>query len=260
MMKKERAPALTEGLRIIEKAVASDEPITFEQILAGVEMSRSSVSRLIKVLVDSRYLTALDGYRGGYVPGMRLFSMVRHLNHGRGKQFENLRMQMASLSEQTGTSIQYAVLDRAVNRITILHKAQCENSLHVAGYGVDVTRYANRHVLGKLILANCSADEKAALMEHCQPEKLTEHTIMPGQEFDKLLTSIREDGYAEDHEESGEHIFRTGLPVFSQDGIIAGAICCHWFAAAFDEDVAADLRKGLKEIVDAMDADVIGGA
>ncbi len=256
-MKTERAPALTEGLRIIEKAVASDEPITFEQILAEIDMSRSSVSRLIKVLVESRYLYALEGYRRGYVPGIRLFSMVRHLNHDRNKPFEHLRLQMESLSERTGTSIQYAVLDRTVGRITILHKAQCENSLHVAGYGEDVTRYANRHVLDKLILAYCDAEERRELMEHCTPEKRTEHTVMPGPEFDQLLAGIRTCGYAEDHEESGEHIFRTGLPVFSQNGTIAGAICCHWFAAAFDDGVAADLRKGLKEIVDALDADAV---
>ena len=67
-MKKERAPALTEGLRIIEKAIASEEAITFESILTGIEMSRSSASRLLKVLVDSGYLVAREGHLGGYIP------------------------------------------------------------------------------------------------------------------------------------------------------------------------------------------------
>ena len=256
-MKVERAPALTEGLRIIEMAVASDEPITFERILADIEMSRSSANRLIKVLVESGYLHILDGYRGGYIPGIRLFSMVRHLNIGRDKQFEYVRTRMTVFSERTKTSIQYAIFDRTANRITILHKSQCENSLNVAGYGGDITQFAHRHVLGKLILAYCDAGEKEAILKYCKPEKLTKHTVMPGPEFDHLLDHVRTCGYAEDHEEVGDHLFRTGLPVFSKDGVIEGAICCAWFAPAFEESAAADLRKGLSEIVGTLDTDII---
>ena len=256
-MKKERAPALTEGLRIIEKAVASEEPITFERILTGIDMSRSSASRLIKVLLDSGYLNAIEGHRGGYLPGIRLFSLIHHLSRNRASQFEYLINQMALLSQRTGTAIQYAVLDRTVNRITVLHKAECENSLKVAGYGADATRWAHRHVLGKLVLAYCEDDEKNALLSNGQPEKLTKHTILPGPKFDRLLKQIRKCGYAEDHEEHAYHIFRTGLPVFSRDGVVAGAVCSAWYAPAFDEKVAADLRKGLKEIVDVLNTDMI---
>ena len=256
-MKVERAPALTEGLRIIEMAAASDEPITFENILADIEMSRSSANRLIKVLVESGYLHMLEGYRSGYIPGIRLFSMVRHLDTGKDRHFEYLRIRMAAFSERTRTSIQYAVLDRTVNRITILHKSQCENSLSVAGYGIDATQWANRHVLGKLILAYCGVEERKAILEHCKPEKMTKHTVMPGPEFDQILNNVLKCGYAEDLEEAGDHMFRTGLPVFSKEGVIEGAICSAWFAPGFDKKVAADLRKGLSEIVSTLNADVI---
>jgi IclR family transcriptional regulator, KDG regulon repressor len=249
-MKKERAPALTEGLRIIEKAVASKEPITFESILADVEMSRSSVNRLIKVLLENGYLNAVEGHRGGYIPGLRLFALIRHLGENRDLHFVYLKNQMAILSQKTKTAIQYATLDRTVNRITIMQKAECEDSLKVAGYGVDGTPWAHRHVLGKLILAYCEEEEKDALMSNNQPAKLTKHTTLPGPEFDQLLKQIRQCGYAEDHEEHAYHIFRTGLPVFSQDGVITGAVCAAWYAPAFDENVAADLRKGLQGIVD----------
>ena len=256
-MKKERAPALTEGLRIIEKAIASEEAITFESILTGIEMSRSSASRLLKVLVDSGYLVACEGHLGGYIPGIRLFSLLHHLDQDWTSQFEYLKNHMMSLSKKTGTSIQYAILDRAMNRVTVLQKAECENSLKIAGYGYDATYTICRSATGKLILAYCNNEERDALMTKNKPEKLTEHTTMPGAKLDRLLERIRKCGYANDIEEHGYHLFRTALPVFSPDGKIVGGISSAWYAPAFDEKLAADLRKGLQEIVDFLNINTI---
>jgi len=256
-MKTERAPALTEGLRIIEKAIASGEPITFESILDGIEMSRSSASRLLKVLVDSGYLTAIKGHLGGYIPGIRLFSLVQHLSQNQTSQFNYLGNQMQLLSQKTKTSIQYTVLDRAMNRIMVLRKAESEDSLKIAGYGFDATYNICRYAVGKLILAYCNNEERKALMSNYKPEKLTKHTTVPGPKLDRLLEQVRKCGYAEDIEEHGYHLFRTALPVFSSDGKIAGGICSVWYAPSFDKNIAADLRKGLRNIVDFLNMNII---
>lgn len=255
-MVKERAPALTEGLRIIEKAIASKEAITFESILSEVNMSRSSINRLLKVLVDSGYLVACEGRLGGYIPGIRLFSMLQHLNQNSTSQFEYLKNQIKLLSQKTGTAIQYAFFDRTINRIYVLYKAECNDSLKVGGYGDDTSNWVHRHVIGKLILAYCEDEEKNIILANCKAEKIMKNTILPGKKFERLLEYIRKCGYAEDHEEHAYYIFRTGLPVFSQDGKITGVVCSAWYAPEFDENFAADIRKGLQTIVDFLKIDM----
>ncbi|MBD3314635.1 MAG: helix-turn-helix domain-containing protein [Chitinivibrionales bacterium] len=50
------APALENGLRILEMLAATDQPIGFNRIAENLSVSRASVVRLLRVLQKSDYV------------------------------------------------------------------------------------------------------------------------------------------------------------------------------------------------------------
>jgi len=241
-----RAPALTEGLGILELVAHSSDPVPFETIVSNASMSRSSCARLVKVLLNCGHI-AQPGSGQGYVPGIRLFS-IAHSCQGRSSALQQMNMLMRSAAEDTGTSVQYAILDRSRGRVVVVARQECEDSLHTAGPGTDITSYAHRHALCKAILAFCDPAVMSSVMDQCRPVRKTENTIMPGSGFDACLENVRKRKYAEDREESSAHVFRVAVPVFDLDDNISAAVCSAWFAAEFDKSRAAALLEILEEI------------
>jgi len=249
-LKNDRAPALTEGMRILELVGDSPEGNSFETILKSVKMSRSSVNRLLKNLINSGYLVTRPGLRGVYYPGPRLFSLAYQVNRNH-RTMEAMHSALQEVARRTRSSCQYAVFDRSFLRIIILDKAETTGSIHLAGPGYDITRFANRHGMGKVILAHCSEAEKRGILAQVETEKKTSHTVLPGPELDSALSEIREKGYALDLEESDDMVYRVSVGVFSPDRVIQGALCCTWNARRLDEEKVHQSREELAGLSEA---------
>jgi len=249
-LRNDRAPALTEGLRILELVGDSPEGVSFETILRSVRMSRSSVNRLLKNLANSGYLRVQPRARGLYHPGLRLFSLAYQVNANH-KTMEAIHNSLQNLALETGTSTQYAIFDRTIGRIIVLDKAETPGSIHLVGAGTDLTPFANRHGLGKVILAHCTPQEKSTILARVDPEKKTPQTVVPGPALDELLDEVRHLGYAVDREESDLSQFRVAVGVFDANGSILGSVCCTWHGqrdperATFARQRIAELARGL---------------
>lgn len=257
MDKQTKAPALTEGLNILELAVTSDDPITFENILKRTNMSRSSVDRLLKVLVSSGYLSAIPEKRGGYLPGLRTMTLAGNCLRN-AKQLEQISNEIKRTAKTISASIQYALFDRDSMRITVLLKEEPEDCLHIAGPGSDITKYCHRHALGKTSLAFVTAEERKNLLLKCNAVKKTSTTLMPGKTLNSALKTIKEQGYCEDYGEHQEHFFRVGIPVFNREKIFHSAICAAWIAPSFDPEKATLIRNELSVLAEIISLTLIG--
>jgi DNA-binding IclR family transcriptional regulator len=63
------APALFHGLNVLETVSGSSEPVPFSSLLQGSGAARSTLIRLLRMLVDQDWLAK---EKGGYVSGIRL--------------------------------------------------------------------------------------------------------------------------------------------------------------------------------------------
>jgi len=70
------APALENGLTIVEMLSQAELPMRFGEILAGLSISKASAIRLLKVLRARGYVVK-DERSGGYLPGPRLATLGR---------------------------------------------------------------------------------------------------------------------------------------------------------------------------------------
>lgn len=207
------------------------------------QMSRASVTRLLKVLSDSGYIVAGSSPRDGYSLGMKLFYMLNTVKDKLNRQ-ELIQRWLDDPALDINGLIQCGVFDRSVPAITIIAKAESEGVPALAGAGYDVAPVAHRHALGKLILALASPAERERLMAVARPKKNKAHTIMSRKELDDELQKIGGRGVAFGDQEGCEGINRVAVSLFNAKGRISGSLCACWFASKFSEkDAEAKIQK-----------------
>ncbi|MDD5598765.1 MAG: IclR family transcriptional regulator C-terminal domain-containing protein [Victivallaceae bacterium] len=229
-MKVNEAPALTEGMHILELIAASKMPVPFQLIADSSGMSRASVTRLLRVLSESGYLDS--NIREGYTFGIKFLYLLK----AAANKLEPLKIiseKLQDLSNSINASIQFAVFDRVKPAVTVISKAECENSPVLTGAGSDITGYSHRHALGKVIMAFAEAKERERILDRNTPYKKTAYTVMPGPQLDEILNRIKVEKTAFENQECMPGIQRVAVPLFNSQGKITGGLCASWFNPEF---------------------------
>ncbi len=241
-----KAPALTEGLKILEILAGSDGPVPFQQLDAVSGMSRASVTRLLKVLSEAGYVESGRSFGSGYTPGVKFLYLLNAAND-KVDRLRFISKRLDGVADDFNCSIQYAVFDRVNPAITVVCKAQSESAPALVKVGSDLVPCSHRHALGRIIMALATPDEKTRIIEKNLPSKNTQYTIMPGTKLDAELDNIRKAGIAFEDQECQLGINRVAVPVFDAGNKIAGGVCASWFDMEFSEETALRIAEKLKE-------------
>lgn len=241
----DRAPALVEGIRILELLATSEEPVAFEVLVREIDMSRASVSRLLKVLEAGGYVHVRER-RGGYQPGPRLLNLAAHCTR-RGNAIEQVQDLLQDLADKLGISTQYGILDPSRQRVVVLCRAMVLGGVMVGAPGMDISPMSNRHALGKVILAYADEASREAVVKRMDGIRKTKRTILPGPKLDKALDKIRKEGVAIDREDLEPGRYRVAVPVKDQSGRFIGAICATYFSTTFSQERLDTLQYELQE-------------
>jgi IclR family KDG regulon transcriptional repressor len=204
---------LARGLLILDLIADTDRALGVTEIANLLHLDKSSVSRLVKTLVNYDYVQPDSGSRG-YVLGKRVRQISWHYLN-RMPVREKAKPYLYRLVEQTGECAHTAVYSGG--KALMIDDVEAEASLRVVGG------------IGRLIPLHCTAVGKALLAFSDLPlpaslDRETARTIIDHAAFCAHLDEIRVQGYALDDEEHQEGVRCMAAPVYDYMGAAVAAI------------------------------------
>ncbi|MCT2587904.1 IclR family transcriptional regulator [Actinophytocola gossypii] len=184
----------------------------------AAELPKPTVHRILQTLVRHGFART-DG-NGSYVGGPRILTLA-----GRFLQrldiAEQVRPILRDLQESTGWTVHLALLsgDEAV----YVAKLEGAKPYHLASrVGMSLKLHCTS--IGKAILATMPDDEVHTLLARTGLAPRTPHTITDEPALLADLRTVRDRGYAEDHEENEAGVHAVGAAVFDHTGTVLGAV------------------------------------
>ena len=197
---------------VIETVVArQDKGLTYSEILAALDLPKSSVHRILKELTELGYLT-FNPETKRYFGSLRLAQFQLR---------DHVRPHLLALHRETDHTANLGVLDGT--RGVFVDKIESRD------FGIKLFSEIGKPFplhctgLGKVLLAFAPEDTLQALIQ-TPLEALTEKTITDPGELAQELAMIRKQGYALDDEEITRGILCLAAPVFGFGEGLVGAV------------------------------------
>ena len=205
-------------MRVLKAFTASHPTWGVTELANHLDLSKSTVHRILSTLTDSAMLEQHDD--GRYRVGLAMFDLAAAVPTQRGLH-EAVLLPMTELRNRTGETVQVGVLDgRQVVYVERL------DSPHTLRLFTDMGRrnYAHCTGSGKALLAFSSPALLERILKGWDLPKKTEHTITAMPELQKHLTGIRKRGYAENRHESEVGIVSIAAPIRDASGATVAAM------------------------------------
>ncbi len=205
--------SLARGLIIMDLIANAEDGMSITELAGFLDIDKSSVSRLVRTLVNREYVQQKAGSRC-YILGNRLYRMSWQLLN-RMPVRQKAKSYLYRLVQTSGECAHTAVYSEG--KALVIDDVEAEASLRVAGR------------IGRLIPLHSTAVGKAllAFSDVPMPETLvaeTTRTLTDPACLAEHLTAIREQGYALDDEEHEEHVRCMAAPVYDYTGIAIATI------------------------------------
>lgn len=209
--RRDLAPALTRGLKILDLVAASQRSLTMAQIGRELGLAKSSVHGLCATLSRAGFLERMAD--GTFRLGLRLVDLANARLEGldlpaefyaRWDALNLFRQEAAVLAVRDGADVIYIA---------------CRNSTLALGvtFRIGMRLPACCTATGKAILSTLSDDEIRAFYNQHQ---LTTPTQASVRTVDALIDQIREirlRGYSVDNGETRDHMYSLGAPVITRE-------------------------------------------
>ena len=226
---------------IIETIVASqDKGVTYSEIVAALNLPKSSVHRILKDLIELGYLS-FNPETKKYFGSLRLAALGAEVMSNFQLR-DHVRPHLLELHRETDHTTNLGVLDGIMG--VFVDKIESKDFGIKLFSEIGKTFPLHCTGLGKTLLAFSSNDTVVKFLE-TPIEALTDKTITDPEVFKRELALIRDRGYAIDNEEITRGIMCVAAPVFGFNEEMVGAISLT-FPAYINED------RGIKPEIEAI--------
>lgn len=232
---------LVRGLRIVELLTA-EESLTVRGVAAMLETSRSSAYRLIRTLVECRWLTEMEP--GVYEAGPALLALstrVRGQSYFRTVAYRWMQKLRAETSETVTLSVRVDDWRMAIEQLESDRDVRMSVEL-----GRRLPLYAGG--TGRAILSGLSPEEVEHYLESIKLEPLTERTVTDRDELRAAIEAARRDGCVVSVGERDPDAFAIAAPVL-HDRVVLGAIAVCGPVSRFDPDRVEPWKELLRNAV-----------
>ena len=203
---------LDKTLDIIEHLSQADAPISLTQISKETGISKSTVHRLLKTLLQRHYVEKNE--QQNYSIGWKLIHLV-------GNQINHLELQteanpiLENLRTELNLSVHLGILDGA--EIVYIEKINSTSRSYMYS-NVGYRTPAHCSSMGKCLLSCMSGHQLDAFLDTAQFERHTENTMIDPQVFRQYLKKVRSQGWAMDNEEYLLGHRCIGVPIYDYRG------------------------------------------
>jgi DNA-binding IclR family transcriptional regulator len=227
--------ALQKGFAVLEHLIAADRALTLAELVAGMDVPKATVHRLLINLEAAQLLKRdLTGKR--YVPGDRLTRLsLRAVVFS--ARMPPVRTILEQLVAEIGESINLGVLDGS--SVAYVQRVECNWPLRTylsAGSRVPLHCTAT----GKLFLALMPTARKEALLDEVEFRAYAPNTITDRKRLEQELARIRDDRLAVNNEEFMVGAIGLSVPLIGIDGEMIAGLALHAPVARLSVD---DVRK-----------------
>lgn len=215
-MKKSRAATRT--IDILELISSESKGLSLSEISVALDIPVTSVSDIVKALLDKEMLDVIDERSKLYGIGVKAYYIGNaYLNN------TSLIDKSKDIIEALGKKMNKTVfLGKEVNKkITYIYKYEPKDSL-IATCAIGSRTNLHNTSLGKCILAN-----DAELLESLHDMNFIKKTPFSITNFELLkeeIEKVKKQGYALDNREQNDHLLCIGAPVYDHNNQVVAAV------------------------------------
>lgn len=235
-----RLSALSKGFHILEAVTApdADAGLTFSEIVDASGISKATVHRLLKELVDLSALTYDDAtrrFQGGLLLAGLGASVTANYDVRR-----IARPHLEELQAKTGNVATLGIRDGETG--TYIDKI--EPSDFVIRLHSEVGKSFPLHctAMGKVLLAHSDA-RTISKVSRRKLKRYTANTISEGKTLREELESVIAKGFAIDREEITRGLVCVAAPIHGIDGKVVAAMSCTFSSFDATEELIQDLAE-----------------
>lgn len=238
-MEKSSAPALTNGLEIIE-LIAEKGEIGFNAISEIKGISVSSLTRILKVLVSKSYIVKNE--KGKYILGSRLFTLAKSQSIWNGilKRAASILKEISEKYEATALLFGFSdestiALDKVINI----------DSVVMQPVGCVRKQFISRP-WGFVFMASISEERKKKFIEISKSSEKDNYEIPSEKEVDEYIEFAKSQGYSDDFGKIKSSIRRLAVPIYNSKGEVATALAVGFVNGALSEETVQEIVIYLK--------------
>lgn len=213
------APALARGLEILNFLAARDGEASFGELHRHLEVTKSTVSRLLGELIARNYVArSSDNNR------YRLGNQLLALGYIAGERMELRRDAhpfLIELADRCKESVELTVLDG--DEILCILKVDSPQAV-ILRMGAGIRYPINTSAIGKVWLAHMSDGAFADHLGTHGLERRTERTETDPARLQEMFQRLFHDGYTTDVQEWRPGVVRVAAPVYDHGRQIVGAL------------------------------------
>lgn len=239
-------PILNRALRVLDHLRQSPLGQSLTEIARALGFPKNTVHRILNTLAAHDYVRR-DNARL-YTLSRKMASLAYDSAQDRGL-LENSLDVMRRLRDATQETTVISILDR--NEGLVLEQVQSSHPFRfVCDPGTRQTLHTSAST--KAILAFLPEAEREAALERITFRRLTANTLTSRPQFDKVLGSVRQTGYAVDGGEALDGVHCVAAPIFNHQGFPVAALTITGPA----ERVPASAFAGIGKLVKAHAAEI----
>ena len=214
-----RLSSVTNAARLLKAFTASSPLWGISDLARQLEMSTSTVHRILSTLADEGLLEQ-DPETARYRLGLAMFDLVAAVPTQRDLH-EAALSPMTDLRNRTGETVQIGVLDG--RQVVYVERLDSPNTLRMF---TELGRRVDSHCTGtgKALLAFAPPDRREDILKGWRPRSRTEFTITSVPKLRAELVVIRRRGYAENRHESEVGVVSIAAPIRDRGGSTIAAL------------------------------------
>jgi IclR family KDG regulon transcriptional repressor len=237
----ELVSAVGRTMAVLEALAEHPEESGVSEIATKLDMSKATVYRFLQSLKARGYVVqdAEDRYR----LSVRLFELgaqaLPHLDIVREAE-----PGMRRINELTGETVHLGILDEG--SIVYVHKIDSKYNLRMySRIGRRAPLYCTG--IGKVLMAWLEEEELLAHLAQESFERRTANTLTSVEAYLQELEIVRQQGYAEDHEEFEDNMRCLAAPIRDRFGHVIGGMSVSFPCFRFREELKQDYVKQLMQ-------------
>lgn len=229
--------SIDKAIQVLEAVCDSAEPVRFTDLVASLQLPKSTAHRLLTTLLDQG-LVRYDREEQRYSPGYRLLTLAQRTWSGleiprAAKDY------MQRLLHEAGETVHLAVVDG--NEIIYVDKLESPKTVRLySAIGKRGPMYCTG--VGKAILAYLSPERQNEVIAQTDFHRHTAHTLADARALRQALADIRVRGCALDMEEHEEGIRCVAAPIFNFRGDVVAGISVTSVASRMTNTRLQDLQ------------------
>ena len=209
--------AVSKALETLELLQLRQEPMSLDEIARQVQLSKTSVFRLLRTLEAAGYVTTSSWGKYGLAPGVQGIVATQWLARLLRTASRRLQDLTRDLHETASLA---ALFDNRIEVIAVIESPQTVRMSNVVGHIVP----PNASSMGKAITACQTEERREKLLRSNGIYRFTDHTIVDRSELHREWERVQLQRFAVDREESVYDGVCFAVPIFGESGEVNAAI------------------------------------